>query len=158
MNDAMADENYRPNPESLYEIPGPVQSHPGFPQQYYGKAIKVLLPPFGAATTMWPGEYFIIILRRDAEEIRQSFEAFFSSRGQKWPFASDDLHERVFESGVELLRARNDTDIVVWDYVDVLERPLEHFMRVPGVDPRKAAAIVDPEQYRFRRERLIVGA
>ena len=157
IKDAMSDEKYKANPESLYEIPTPVQAHPGFPQQYFGKALKVLLPPFGHTTTMWPGDYFIIIMRRDPEEVRQSFEAFFAPRGHKWPLSAE-VHEGVFESGVQLLTARNDATVVVWDYDKVLEKPLEHFIQIPGIDARAAASVVDPDHYRFQLERLTVGA
>lgn len=158
MNDGMADEDYKPNPGSLYEIPGPVQQHPGFPQQYFGKGLKVLLPPFGHATMMWLGEYRIIVMKRDMEEVRQSYEAFFSPRGLRWPFKSDAIAQGVFDSGVKLLQARNDTEVLLWNYHEVLSDPLAYFETLDGVDAIAAAAIVDPNLCRFDRKKLIVGA
>ncbi len=158
MNEAMSDKEYKANPKSLYETPVPLQASPGFPLPYTGKALKVLLPPFGTATTLELGIYVVIIMKRDPEEVRQSFEAFFMPRGGKWPFQNRDHYNTLFESGVKLLKLRNDTKVLVWNYKNVISQPLKHFKQVWNIDAKAAASIVDPELYRFQLKKLTKGA
>ena len=63
----------------------------------------------------------------------------------------------MFDSGVQLLKARNDTSVVVWNYDEVLADPQDHFATVPNLF-LDAAAVVDPEKKRFDRESLVIGA
>ena len=61
-----SDEHYSPNP-ALYELERKDYRDPNFPDGYEGKLIKCLAP---GMFRLKVGEYRIIFMRRDYEEIR----------------------------------------------------------------------------------------
>jgi len=151
-----ADERYHPNKTGLYEVPLKEYSGLNFPLQYQGKLIKVMLWGLDSLAVNHEG-YRVVIMRRDPEEIRQSYEAFF---GQKCP-AMPEYRERI-ERAAEMLANRRDVLAVnVLDYSNLIADPEWAMVRQRSegwpIDPLEAAAAIDPAQYRFRRELLTVG-
>jgi len=69
-----AGEGYHPNPNGFYELEASDFKEVGFPRKFEGQLIKVL---YGGLYKMVPGDYKIVFMRRDQEESRQSYEAFF---------------------------------------------------------------------------------
>lgn len=152
-----ADEFYQPNPAGLFEIDLEEYQTVDFPRQYAGKLIKVMLWGLRQLAPHPPG-YHVVIMRRDPEEIRQSYEGFFV--GRKCP-PLKHYAERI-DAAAKLLAARPDVlSVGTADYAGVVARPELTFIRLRGegwpIDPLEAADVIDPSKYRFRRELLTVG-
>jgi hypothetical protein len=152
-----ADEHYHPNRAGLFEIPLREYRQPGFPLQYEGKLIKVLL--WGLHNLApHPGGYRIIIMRRDPEEIRQSYEGFFL--GRKCP-PLVGYAERIARAAKMLVTRPDALSVSIVDYAYAVAHPARAMIRLRGdgwpIDPLEAADVIDPAQYRFRKELLTVG-
>jgi hypothetical protein len=153
---AHADEHYHPNRAGLYEVPIREYGGLAFPLQYQDKLIKVMLWGLDNLAVN-PDGYRVVIMRRDPEEIRQSYEAFF---GRKCP-PLNEYFERITRSQ-SMLNNRNDVkSVTVVDYSALIANPERTMIRLRSkdwpIDPLAAAAGIDPAQYRFRRELLTVG-
>jgi len=151
-----ADEHYSPNKSGLYEVPLKEYGGLNFPLDYQGKLIKVMLWGLDGLAVN-PEGYRVVIMRRDPEEIRQSYEAFF---GKKCPPLTE--YEGRIDRARELLSNRGDVrNVVVFRYANLIKNPQSVMLQLRGrcwpIDPLEAAAAIDPAQYRFRLERLTVG-
>lgn len=156
MKNRFADAHYDPNVGGLYELERQDYRKPGFPRGYEGKLIKALNMGVPNMTVM-PAGIRIVFMRRDAEEVRQSYDAFFGRQVQN----IDHLDKRM-EDIIARIRNRKDVASVhVFWYRDVVDNPLGHFARLQAdgwpMDARTAAEMVDPCYCRFRREELTVG-
>lgn len=154
MNETYGDEVYKPNPGGFYELNRQEYTVPGFPRGYEGKLIKHL---HGGISRIVAGNYKIVFMRRDLEEVRQSYEAFFDANLH---VDMGELNQRI-EDSLGILRVRSDVEVEeVW-YRDVVENPIDVFSALKErgwpIDPEKAALIVNPELCRFKKERLEVG-
>lgn len=155
MRKSYADEFYDPNEGGLYELEMSDYKQLGFPRQFKGKLIKCLLGGINEWTPV--PKIKCVFMRRDIEEIRQSYLAFFDQ-----PLtAPNNIIEQKIDLAIQSLANRRDTEFEVFWYADVIADPLRHFelLREQGwpIDPVASAAIVNPELYRFRKERLTVG-
>lgn len=149
-----SDENYNGNPYGLYELTIDQMKEDNFPNQYEGKLIKVLGPQ---AFTLSPTKGMrVVLMRRDKEEIRQSFDAFF---GKQLPVENVDERMEVLE---RILNNRKDVlSVDVFWYREVIENPRKHFeiLKDKGweIDIDKCVNAVEPELCRFKRENLEIG-
>lgn len=154
-----ADEHYQPNPESkLYEVPLKDYGNVDFPLAYQDKVIKVMLWGMDHLAVN-PDGYRVVIMRRDPEEIRQSYEAFFG-HPLRHPWMAE--YDARIERAAALLRNRRDVKSAhIMDYVDLIADPATEFARLQmyhwPVDIAAAAFAINPDLYRFRKERLTVG-
>jgi hypothetical protein len=144
---------YRPNPGGLYECEVSEVKTVGWPRQYDGKVVKSILQWLGCLSVH---EYHVLFMTRDHEEVRQSYEAAFRAK------TSSDRIARVEEEAKRSLENRRDVRSITYlRYEDVIADPLGSMEYLVGqgwpIDPTAAAAVVDPEQYRFRIERLTRG-
>jgi len=156
MKNRFADELYDPNIGGLYELERKDYQEFGFPNKYKGKLIKALNHGVPHMAAM-PEGIRVVFMRRNPEEIRQSYDAFF---GQQ--LRNVDHLERNMEDVIERIKNRKDVkSLDIFWYRDVVEEPLKHFQRLKEhswlIDPEKAAATVDPQYYRFKLENLTVG-
>lgn len=153
-----ADEHYQPNPDSkLYEVPLREYGNVGFPLAYQDKLIKVMLWGLDSLAVN-PDGYRVVIMRRDPEEIRQSYEAFFG-HPLRHPWMAE--YEQRIRRAQRMLYNRSDVySATVLNYRDLIDNPLSTFNELYELmefDIDKAAATIKPDLYRFRRERLTVG-
>lgn len=149
-----ADERYHPNRSGLYEVPLKEYGEIGFPTQYAGKLIKVMC---WGMPTLAVHDYRVCIMRRNKEEIRQSYEGFFGQPlRDKW-FAEYDA--RMDELEKQLRNRKDVRSVAVIQYRELVTNPHKQLSRLFGweFDVDKAAATIDPTQYRFRLEKLTVG-
>lgn len=150
-----ADEYYDPNEGGLYELERKDYQAVGFPRAYKGKLIKCLMA--GRANIAVVPKIKIVFMRRDFEEIRQSYQAFFDQDFA----ANEENFIKSVEINIEQLQNRKDCDLKVFWYRDVVADPRKHFeiLKNDGwpIDVEKATAIVDPELCRFRKEILTHG-
>lgn len=152
--DHHADGRYHPNRSGLYEVPLKEYSQVGFPRAYEGKLIKVMC---WGMNSLAVHDYRIVIMRRDKEEIRQSYEGFFGSPLREAWF--QDYDARMIELERQLRNRKDVRSVSVIDYRSLVENPHKQLSRLYGWDFNvdKAAAAIDPQQYRFRLENLTVG-
>lgn len=155
-----ADEHYQPNPDSkLYEVPLKEYGNVDFPLAYQGKVIKVMLWGLDSLAVN-PDGYRVVIMRRDPEEIRQSYEAFFG-HPLRHPWMTE--YEQRIERAHAMLANRLDVLCVdTIHYHSVINNPDQIFDSLRRrncwkINSEAAAATIDPDLYRFRRERLTVG-
>ena len=154
LNDLHGDEHYTPNLGGYYELKHDDYLVYGFPREYKGKVIKIL------GKGIWnfvKGNYKIVYMKRDFEEIRQSFEAFFDK-----PIVVDEKrYYEIVKDSLDIIEVRQDMEVTVFNYRDVVENPKESFTILANkgwpIDVDKAVDVVDPAQYRFRLENLAVG-
>lgn len=97
--------------------------------------------------------YFVICMRRSFVEVSQSYARAVKDKDGKplkWEIKDEATHDAQFAAAVEILECRNDCDVVVWDYGEVIADPLRHFNTVPGLQqPRAAAKIPDKNKRTF---------
>jgi hypothetical protein len=161
MNEKYGDDNYKPNPAGFYELHRKEYQQKDFPTMYKGKLVKCLI---GGLNSFPVSNYRIVFMRRDPEEIRQSFDAFFESvplsqRKQVKNFLTQ--YDEIMDDFIARLKNRRDTHLIIFQYRKVVEDPLYHFQHLANcgwpIDPEKAAATVDSKLCRFRIENLTVG-
>jgi hypothetical protein len=153
MNDQHGDDSYKPNPNGFYELNRKEYHEYGFPRKYEGKLIKCL---WGGVTRIVVGNYKVIFMLRDPEEIRQSFEAFFSGPAPE----SIKNYDQIMQDTIDMLSNRLDTHLTVISYRSVIDDPQATFRHIAAtwpIDSDKAAAVVTPELCRFRKEHLTEG-
>lgn len=154
LNDRHGDEHYKPNEGGFYELSRQQYQQIGFPGMYAGRLLKCL---WGGLPRLCPGQYLVVFMMRDPEEIRQSFEAFFGTTAPP----SLKQYKSIMDLSVALLRNRRDTHVHVLQYRDAVDQPLRSFRRLRElgwpISVDEAAAIVDPDLCRFRLEGLEVG-
>jgi len=154
MKNRFRDEDYDPNPH-LFELERKDYQAPDFPKGYEGKLIKALRMGPGRMQVM--PDIRVVFMRRDPEEIRQSYMAFFG----RADYTVEQIEKDV-ERSLEAIRNRRDTRLMeVW-YRNVVENPVPCFERIRrffGVplDVEKAAGVVDEKWLRYRLEELEVG-
>jgi hypothetical protein len=148
------DEHYDPNEGGLYELESKDLTE-DFPIQFKGKLIKCLMGALDKVAVM--PKIKIIFMRRDTEEIRQSYQAFF---GKQFDLSDDKFLPRVERTIASLLN-RKDVELTVLWYRDVVQNPEQTFSDLAEkgwpIDPTKAAVIVKPELCRFKKENLVPG-
>lgn len=148
-----SDAYYSPNAGGLYEASLQEMREIGWPRQYDGMVVKAVAP---FIKFLAPHAYRVVFMRRDAEEIRQSYAAAFGKH-----FTTAQIEATVSESLSQLRNRRDVADIIEVEYASMVKNPLAEFTRLADnawpFDPIAAAKIVDPAQYRFRLERLTAG-
>jgi len=155
MKDSYGDSYYDANPLGLKEMERQDYQELGFPSKYKGYCLKLLMGGLNSMCVM--PKIKIVFMRRDAEEIRQSYEAFFDRRME----LDNGTFQRKVELIIEQMHNRKDTELIeVW-YRDVIENPIKQFQRIKDfgfpIDVEKAVSVVNPELCRFRKEILVEG-
>ena len=146
------DKQYDPNSKGLFELlPGPRKRLVMDPAPHAGKLVKVL---YNSVLHFRAGDYRIVFMEREYEEIRQSFLAFFNKPIR---LTETQYHcAMTYTKGI--LRQRRDVDLVEWQYRDVVENAVAAFGSLDWpIDVSAAASVVDPTQCRYRVENLTVG-
>lgn len=154
MNTRFGDEHYQPNPGGFFEIYSSDVEDPEFVAKCDGKVVKVLhsaIPHLPAA------DYRVVLMRRDPEEIRQSYRAALME-------PADMAFLETYSERMDALQAHMTSrgmDVVALDFSDVIERPLYAFYQLISrgwpITLTAAAPVVNPALYRFRLPLLEVG-
>ncbi len=154
MKNRFADESYDPNIGGLYELERQDYLKPDFPKGYEGKLIKALRGGPGRMQVM--PAILVLWMKRDPEEIRQSYMAFFG----RSDFTTEQI-EADCERNLALARNRRDTRVFEVPYRGMVENPEMWFKRIHNfgfhIDEERAAAVVDERYFRYRKEDLEVG-
>lgn len=145
MNARFGDEYYTPNAGGFYELNAREYKKIDFPEPYEGRLIKCLM---GGMIRLPAGDYKVVFMHRPKEEITDSYHAFFNRR-RRFDFL-DEQRERI--RGI--LDVRSDMDVVDLNYSTVVQHPRKSFKHLADrgwdIDVDAAAAVVDPDQYRFK--------
>lgn len=130
-----------------------------FPGAYDGRLVKLVWDWVRYMGPHEPG-YRVVMMSRDPEEVHQSYEAAIGGarlqiRHNYMQRAGLILNDIKCHSDVRSISRR-------W-YADVVYDPFDCFSRLADegwpINPRKAAAVVRPELYRFRKgETIMEGA
>lgn len=144
-----ADGTYRPNHKGLFEPEYKLEcSDPEWPRQYDGKVLKVVAP---FVKHLAVHDYDVIFLLRDLEEIRQSYRAAFAG---DTGFTIDQI-AAVTDDAIAQLKNRKDVKrVTVFWYDEIIACP--DVLKDSGW-PITDVSTVDPDQYRFRKDKLVVG-
>ena len=142
-------DNYQSNAE--YEVTIEERNEPKWPRQHEGKLVKAVAPwlPFVAV-----GNYRVIFMRRETEEIRQSLEA------ARYGDLSCDTIDTVISEALASLANRRDVVEVheVW-YDDLLSNPERELKSLDWpINAALAAKTIDPNKKRFDLPKLVIGA
>lgn len=156
MKNRFADEQYDPNIGGLYELEKRDYRALDFPRGYEGKLIKALNLAIPRMNVM-PDGIRVVFMRRDPEEIRQSYLAFFNRN-----LSNVEKLNQNMENVLACIRNRRDVlSLDIFWYRKVIEEPLRHFQSLMDhgwpVDPSLAAGVVDPQYCRYRIEGLELG-
>jgi len=153
MNKVFGDADYEPNGRGFYELPGREVNTPGFPKQHEGKLIKVM---YSNVALIAPMQYKVVFMRRNSEEIRQSFEAAFGT-----VIPDMKKYDEAVDAVVALCNNRKDMEVVELQYRDVIDAPEEAFSMLWEhgwpIDVPACAGKVDGTLCRFRIEELSKG-
>ena len=145
-----SDLQYAVNPHGLFEPDFDEMLKPGWPIQYDGMVVKVVAP---FVRRLSIHDYRVAFMRRDSEEIRQSYEASFGAK-----ITRQHIDAAVREALAQLRNRRDVQDVAELEYPDVIDDPLGAFERLGWpVNASEASARVRSELYRFRLDRLTVG-
>ena len=150
-----ADDFYDPNYGGLYELDRSDYQDSNFPDAYKGKLIKCLGP--GIAKMKPSEDIKMIFMRRDGEEIRQSYEAFFNAKH----LLAKDLDIKIERFIAEAQNRKDISNLQIFWYRDVVENPRKYFeiLKENGwdIDVDNAINVVNPEMCRFKKEKLTRG-
>ena len=149
-----SDDDYKMNPDLvLYELTVQESLQPWTYQ--HGKVVKMPTPWLNKMPTL-AGDVTVVYMRRDPEECRQSYQAALDP---KFKMTTERV-AAMQEWGVREWKRRS-ASVLQLEYTEVLKHPERTFLLMQRngwpVEPVSAAAVVDPEQYRFRIEKLTVG-
>jgi hypothetical protein len=146
-----ADDSYHPNGDGLYELLPREYQRGGFERD--GHVVKVVAPWLHWLKRCDKA----VLMLRDPEEIRQSYEAFTGH--DILPGFAASYETRMQRCRVRL--AELGADVTEFCYRDVLADPLSamRLLQFDGwpIDAEQAAAVIQPERCRFRRELLAEG-
>ncbi len=156
MRERFADDHYDPNIGGLYELEKKDYKKPNFPRDYEGKLIKCLNQGVSRMRPMENG-IRVVFMRRDREEIRQSYLAFFDKNLR----IGRNFQDRM-DMTVEMIKNRKDVlSCHEFWYRDVVKEPEKHFQELKDsgweIDVEKATKVVDPKYCRYKKEELTEG-
>ena len=162
-------DGYRPVKLGYYEVGRSFYLNPlvmrRFVAEHDGVALKVF---YDGLPVLPAGEYTVIFMHRDPQEIIKSLERVDkykesirqekNPKSNRYPF---DVYAEYRPDDVqhclEIVRARKDIDVVEVQFRDLVESPVETLnsikhtplgrVRVP-IDVDKAAEVIDPDWYR----------
>lgn len=146
--------DYLPNPNGFYQFDGPFDD--AFYNLHIGKLIKC---PIKNISKLPKGNYKVIILRRNPEEIRASMARWtpFVSWGAQEVMTY--FYEEYLSALKSILEVRGDMSIVEIEYKNIIKNPINVFewLQSQGwpINPNLCAEKVDNTLYRNRLEKDI---
>ena len=158
LNERHGDKYYQPNGGGFYELSREEYRHEDFPSRYEGMLVKLL---FEGLHRLLDHECRIVFMKRNPEEIRQSYDAFFS--GTSVPVRRIVRnYDSIINSVIDTLEKKDTVlSLHTFQYRDVVDAPFNHFQQLMtdgwpiAVD--KASAIPNPKLCRFKLEDLTLG-
>ncbi|MGB1320761.1 MAG: hypothetical protein ACPG5L_07510 [Vibrio gallaecicus] len=134
-----------------YEPPIEDQNAESFPFHplYAGNLIKCFYTRIMNLTES--SQFYIVYMLRDYEEIKESMKRVFETDN---PIRERSVYESTTQGQIKALSQKKNVNLTVFNYQDVLDRPLEAFvlLRENGwpIMPDKCAAVVQPNKKTVR--------
>lgn len=158
MKEEYGDEHYDPNEGGFFELSRQEYQKRKFPRGYEGCLIKCLRDgvvdkPFNFQV-MYEGVR-LVFMRRDFDEIRRSWRAFF---GTKYPYEETaEEHQQKMLEILERVQNREDfLSVDVFRYPKLVDDPLRYFKILEShnwpINPYESAKVVNPDLYRHREQ------
>lgn len=149
-------EDYQPNPNGFYALNEDF-ARPDLPTLYDGKVMKI---PHDQLLSVPPGNYKVVFMKREPQEILASMDRFMP--GLTWPeeehVADTETYENVVGNLLSLAVARGDMQVVALNYAEVVADALMQFTTLQAagwpIEPAKCAALVEAALHRFKLENL----
>ncbi len=140
---------YLPNPNGFYACERDEFYRPDFADAYAGKLVKV---PWAMLLRLPQATYRLAFMLRDPAEIFASMRRFIPTG-----FGGDELVTALYPTVTGALQtallARGDMQVRTVQYAAVVKNPATAFAGLGWpIDAQAAAAMVQPELYRFRLE------
>ena len=144
--------DYTPNPNGFYALQEDFE-RAGFVRDYAGRVLKY---PIQLLTKLPKGNYQLVFLKRNPDEILASMAAFMPFVAWGREALPTVLYDEVVGAILDNLRARGDFNIVVLNYADVVSNPKEVFEQLVkagwSLQVEGAASVVDESLHRFKLE------
>lgn len=143
-------EDYDPNPNGFYQ---------NYVDEtdvltYENKLTKF---PFRSLLKLPIGNYKILFLKRDPEEIFNSMLAFTPFTTWGYDMVVLEFYDEVIGYIIDELKKRSDVTLTVLNYKDIVDNPEKEFNKLVSdgwnIDVKAAASLVDSSLYRFKLER-----
>jgi hypothetical protein len=155
MRKRFADEEYDPNIGGLFELERKDYQEPDFPAKYDGQLIKCLNMGVPRMNVM-PQGIRVVFMRREFEEVRQSYMAFFGHN-----LEVKDFEDRMRRIAQQIVNRKDVASYHEFWFRKVVEQPFDHFEILARagwpIDPVKCVAVVDPQYCRYKNENLEKG-
>lgn len=147
-----APSDYVPNPNGFYQFTGEINS--AFYHLYEGRLIKC---PIREVLNLPSGEYKVILLSRDPEEVRASMARWtpYASWGQSETLTY--FQDEYLDALKSKLLERGDMDTIEIKYRDIVNDSIGVFSYIQAsgwpIEPSLCAEMVDSSLYRNNLER-----
>lgn len=157
------EEGYVPNPGHLYEVGRAYYTSAKFLRMMpHDSLVKIL---WDGLANLPKGDYTVIFMERDENEINASVarsDAHLRSQGVREnpqtaftfdvfrPYDQDNI-----DHVLGIMEMRKDVRLLRVGFKDVIDNPLREFERISkyvSIDPEKAASVINPKFYRFRKD------
>ena len=140
------------NPKGYFEIDGiinKIQDNPSTIFNYKGKVLKIIA--YGLKF-LPKGNYKIIYMLRNIDEVLSSMEKMSGKIDRS---IEKPLFEKLNKYSIQLLEKRDDIDYILVKYADVVKNPIQEIKRINDflggmLDIESASKAVDPNLYRNR--------
>lgn len=149
LDNQLFQDGYHPNPHGFYE--NPVSDRDLL--EYSNKVTKY---PFRMLLDLPIGNYKIILLKRNPEEIFNSMLNFtpYTSWGRDMVVL--EFYDEIFNHIIDVLNVREDVTLTVLNYIDIINNPLVEFNKLVDngwpIDATAAALLVDDSLHRLKLE------
>jgi hypothetical protein len=144
---------YAPNPNGFFELVENEQQESWHPRRFEGQVLKSI---YGMLPQLSPGNYKVVYMLRNPQEIRASNAK--TGRRNRPPVRalSDEDYFSKMSHYLSIADLRPDMEVLqVW-YHEVLADPTGQFERIRDfgipIDPEASASIVNPKLYRNRSD------
>ena len=147
---------YHPNPNGFFEVTRDTMEH----------FLQIIATPYSGCKMIIPVNHLrfdlvkmlpskVIMMWRDPEEIRQSQNAFYAHN-------ADTAFIRTALVQEKLKLKENGIDHIIVEYRDIIKDPSGYITRVKEFirsdrDIDEAVAFVNPDAYRFDRDKIVEG-
>ena len=147
LNIQFGKDGYLPNGDGFFALADDFSSD--FYAKYEGRLVKV---PWRELLTLPAGNYRVVFMLRDPQEISASMERFMPGWGGERVLA-ETCYLGAVNTLLAQLRARGDMEVTTLDYASVVANPEKQLAALGWpIDAAKAVSVVDESLHRFRLE------
>jgi hypothetical protein len=149
INTYCENKKYIPNPNGFYALNFNFFNSSSFIKDFDNKLIKC---PYDLLLKLPDHKYKLIFMIRNPEEIRKSMRSVspYHTWGRNETITW--LYEKIFEALINNIQERKDIDILVINYLDIINNPKMEFEKIKNngwnIDIKKSSSVVNKSLYR----------